>query len=149
MKRLVILSLERGMALAVSAKDVLGVQNAVVYLWNLHLHVFRNDLYANIMDELVELVKVAISTLDSLKATAAAVASTDPALAVVTSVDERMKLSLIESLASYLESKKMLPQAIECASKGATGSGTEYMRKRVCEQVLINLTFDFLGNKLA
>ena len=134
MKRLIILSLEKGMTLAVSAKDILGVQNAVVYLWNLHLHIFRSDLYANVMDELMELVKLSISTIDSLKAATNADPSTD-LLAAATAVDDRMRLAMIESLAGYLECKNQLHQAIEIAVKGATGPGTEYMRKRVCEMV--------------
>lgn len=139
MKRLVILSLERGMLLAVSVKDSLGVQNAVVYLWNLHLHVFRYEMFSQAMDELVELVKLSITQLDALKPiTTGASATANNASAVAdasTVVDDRLKLSMSEALAGYLEAKKLYPQAIECAIKAATGSGTEYMRKRVCEQV--------------
>jgi len=139
MKRLVILSLERGMLLAVSVKDPLGVQNAVVYLWNLHLHVFRYDMYSQAMDELIELVKLSITQLDALKpavsgATTAA-NNTNTVADASTVVDDRLKLSMSEALAGYLEAKKLFPQAIECAIKAATGSGTEYMRKRVCEQL--------------
>jgi len=136
-KRLVLLSLQRGMELAAALKDEYGVQNGVIYFWNLHLHLFRNGLFAQALPELVEFLSkamAALAALPSASASPATLASSTNPLAP-TALDDRLRLQLVEGLSGLHEAQGNFPQAIEASLKAAAGPGSAYLRKRVVEQV--------------
>jgi hypothetical protein len=128
-KRLIIACLERGMMLSMNVKSIVGIQNAMIYFWNMHLHIFRNRQYMQISDEAIEFLKLAISLFDQIKALSPTSSDTR------TNFDERLKVSYFEALCEYYEFTQQIPLAIEFATKGCYSTGSEYVRKKLCEQV--------------
>jgi hypothetical protein len=64
LKRLCVLCLSQGVKLALAAKDVVGVQNGIVYFWNIHITVFRNRMYTVMMPEVAAFLEMAIGALE-------------------------------------------------------------------------------------
>lgn len=164
-KRTIPQYLECALKQAVSIHDLYSVQNTVIYYWNLHVHVFRNNLYEHILAEVVSFLTTAITSIDTLlsSSSATSVGSSTTATTTTTATtvfDQKLRLSLIETLCSYYEYKNMLPEAIDLATKGCSSTGssnttagankgnkgtpasttsntieiTEYNRKKICEQ---------------
>lgn len=123
-KKLVISFLRNGMTLALAVKDQWGAQNAIIYFWNLHLHIFRKKQYSIAMNEVFEFVQSSCKVIDDF--IAAGIKSE------VGSIDSALRLSLIEALSSFYEVQGQGQLAIDTALKGCTG-GTVYIRKRLCE----------------
>ena len=164
-KRTIPQYLECALKQAVSIHDLYSVQNTVIYYWNLHVHVFRNNLYEHIMPEVVSFLTTAITSIDTLLSSSSATSVSSSTTATTTTAttvfDQKLRLSLIETLCSYYEYKNMLPEAIDLATKGCSSTGssntttsgankgnkgaptssttntieiTEYNRKKICEQ---------------
>lgn len=156
LKRMVVQFLDKGVAQAVLVKDVFALQNGIIFFWNLHVHIFRHNLFKHALDELLKFITAAIAASDALIAQAAAGGA--PAVASAGSdpraFDHRLRQSLLETQAAFFESKGMLTEAVEAANKGA-GAGAaagapgkaakgapaptaepevpEYLRKKACE----------------
>lgn len=161
LKRMVVQFLEKGLTQAVSVRDTYALQNGIIFFWNLHVHIFRHNLFKSALDELPKFIATAIAAADGLIAQQAAAAVTADAGGGGTSIavepfDHRLRLSLLETQAAFFESKGMLTEAIEAANKGATGGAgagapakstkgaatssttavpevPEYLRKKACE----------------
>ena len=158
-KRTIPQYLECALKQAVSIHDLYSVQNTVIYYWNLHVHVFRNNLYELILPEVVSFLTTAITSIDTLLSSSSSSSTTTTATTTV--FDQKLRLSLIETLCSYYEYKNMFPEAIDLATKGCSSTGssntttagankgnkgtptstttnsseiTEYNRKKICEQ---------------
>lgn len=158
LKRLVVQYLDRGLAQAVSVKDVYALQNGIIFFWNLHVHIFRNGLYKYAIEELPKFLVSAVAAVDGVLASLSSAAvgvhivvtGAEPA-----PFDHRLRLSLLETLASFYETKGQLTEAVETANKGAILPGaapagkpakgapvaevaapevSEYLRKKICEQ---------------
>lgn len=151
LKRMVVLFLEKGASQAVSVKDMYAVQNGIIFFWNLHVHIFRHNLFKYALDELPKFIISAIAASDAL----IALSATTPAGAsgAAESFDHRLRQSLLETQAAFFESKGMYAEAIEAANKGAGGGAAaapakgakgaapaatepevpEYLRKKACE----------------
>jgi hypothetical protein len=153
LKRLVVQFLQLGVVQAVSVKDAYAVQNGVIYFWNLHVHIFRHNLYTQMLPEIVGFLTSAIAAVDSFTVSAAAAAAPTAGYEGAP-LDHRLRLSLRETLSSCYEANGMLAEAIDAANKG-TGGGSapaggkpakgappqdappevpEYLRKKICEQ---------------
>jgi hypothetical protein len=50
-KKLVLLCLSRAIHLSTLLGDEIGIQNAAIHFWNLHVHAFRRGLYGHCMPE--------------------------------------------------------------------------------------------------
>ena len=57
-KRLVCLALQKAVQVCLSTEDQYGLQNAVIYFWNLHLSLFRSKLYGFVTDEVEAFLKM-------------------------------------------------------------------------------------------
>jgi hypothetical protein len=140
LKQLVVTAIDRGVRLAVAFKDSIGVQNGLIYFWNLHLHIFRSSvLCAAAMDEVFEFLKAAVAVIETARALVPATA--DPAMLF----DDRIRISYLETLAGFLESRGQLSQALEVATKGSSSTtAVEYTRRKICEMTsrlgLLNAT---------
>ena len=158
MKRMVVQYLEKGLAQAVLVKDIYALQNGIIFFWNLHVHLFRNGLYKYVIEDIPRFLVSAIAAVDTVLASLSATKATLPAAAAGAEpapFDHRLRLSLLETLASYYESKGQLAEAVETANKGAILAGaapagkpakgapvveaaapevSEYLRKKICEQ---------------
>ena len=137
LKRVVILALRKGIELSVTIKDEYGVQNGVIYFWNLHLHVFRNELFAHAMPEVLDFLTFAVKGIDALPSSntsPAGLASTTNPLAP-SAIDGRLKLSLLEGLSSLHAAQGAYPQAIEISTKASMCAESAYIRKRAAELV--------------
>ena len=117
-KALIITCLQKGMELAMLIKDFHTVQNAIVYFWNLHLHIFRKNLYEFGTYEFSEFVDKAVEIMDIM--------SSDPSATSATIgegankklvVDERLRLSLSEARAGLAVSSGDFPKGIDIATK--------------------------------
>ena len=142
LKRMVVQFLDRGLQMALAARDYYAVQNGIIYFWNLHMHVFRNNLYGYAIEELFEFVKTSVAAIDALLAT-------PPANPAVTVFDPRMRTAMLETLVGFHEERSELAEALEAAMKGAAAPPTapagaaavntshtavvEYNRKKLCE----------------
>jgi hypothetical protein len=150
LKRMVVTFLQQGVAQAVTVKDLYALQNGIIYFWNLHVHIFRHELYSRAIPELVGFLTSAVTAIDALVGAGATGGVQAPGAELF---DHRLRLSLLETLAAYYESKNMLTEAIEAATKGTgapaaaggkpakgapvadtTQEVPEYLRKKVCEQ---------------
>ena len=117
-KALIITCLQKGMELAMLIKDFYTVQNAIVYFWNLHLHIFRNNLYEFGTEEFSTFVDKAVEIMD--------VISSDPSSTSATIgeganmkliVDERLRISLSEARAGLAVAGGDFSKGIDLATK--------------------------------
>ena len=123
-KKLAIAFLQKGMTLALAVKDQWGAQNAIIYFWNLHLHVFRKKQYSIAMNEVFEFVQSSCKVIDDFIASGIK--------SEVGSIDSALRLSLVEALSSFYDVQGQGQLAIDVATKGCA-SGPVYIRKRLCE----------------
>jgi hypothetical protein len=133
MKRMVVQFLERGIVQAAGVKDLYAVQNGIIYFWNLHVHLFRHNLYAQAIEEVQKFILTIVAALDAMlaetsAAAAAAAAAMDAqqraqALPAPAPFDHRLRISLLETLASFYESQGKLPEAIDAANRATSASG--------------------------
>ena len=129
-KRLIILSLTKGIELSSSVTDQWGVQNGIIYFWNLHLPVFRNNLFKLASDDLFSFLVKALELMAAL----ASSAPTADSIGKPSQIDGRLKASLIAGLAKLHEAREELPQGIDIASKGALDTSMSvYDRRQLCE----------------
>ena len=110
-----------GTKIALSAKDEYGFQNAAIYFWNLHIHIFRKSLYQELLPEALEVLKLICSCMESFKASNGAYL-----------VDEKLRVFYIEALATLHQQKGDLSQAVDVVNK-ASANGTPYIRRKLCE----------------
>ena len=138
-KRLVLVCLQRGVALSTHLSDEVGLQNALVHFWNMHMHIFRRGLFGNCMSEVFDFLKTACDELTTQVAAHAAYQSallgakgvppvkgkgapapTSPAPAGMLAsspVDERLYLTLHEALVGCLDARESLAEALAVAAK--------------------------------
>ena len=62
-KTLVAQSLLVGTKLALSVNDEYGYQNGATYFWNLHIHIFRKNLYMSLLPQVVEMLLLISSSI--------------------------------------------------------------------------------------
>ena len=123
-KKLVITFLQKGMTLALAVKDQWGAQNAIIYFWNLHLHIFRKKQYSIAMNEVFDFVQASCKVIDDFVASGVK--------SEVGAIDFALRLSLVEALSSFFDVQGQGQLAIDTALKGCSG-GSVYIRKRLCE----------------
>lgn len=122
LKELTIQCILKGITLSLALKDEYGVQNGIIYFWNLHAHIFRNNYYPFVMPQLFEAMKKIFEVMESF-------VSSNGSKVIL---DEKLKSCLIDGLANLYAAEKLFPQAIDVAMKGCVG-GSIYSRRRLCE----------------
>ena len=126
-KRLIVLCLSKGIELSSKTSDEFGVQNGIIYFWNLHFATFRHELYKQITDEVYNFLKASIAMIESLPQTPSSIGRP-------TQIDSRLKISIINSLALLHEARGELLQGAELANRGAADArGSVYNRRKLCE----------------
>ena len=132
-KGLVNTALNRGIQLATLIKDDFGVQNGVIYFWNLHIHIFRNkELYSLMGKDTADFLFFIVKLMETYCISAARKDKKDegdkaPTNFSALQLDEKLRCSILESVALLHESQQNYPSALEVAMKGcasAAGSGT-------------------------
>eukprot|EP01038_Epipyxis_sp_PR26KG_P014672 gene14672-19710_t len=150
LKQLVLLSLKQGTTLAVAMKDIYAIQNGIIYFWNLHLFIFRNNYLAEIMDECVEFLKLAVQIFDQYPPVAFNIDKIE-----IDVMDDKLRYSIIDAMVDVYTQKDMLPVAIELCNKSITSLTSayvhEYYRKKTCEKwirILINQQLSAAANTI-
>lgn len=64
-KDLILLALSRALQLSVLMGDEIGIQNAIVHFWNLHIHIFRKNLCVHAVPKVYEFLRQACDALQS------------------------------------------------------------------------------------
>lgn len=130
LKSLVVRSLFVGASLGKSVADPYAMQNAIIYFWNMHIHIFRKQLYQDVSHEVLNFLKFAVQMLDAIQ-------PPKPIKGLPTEVvvDDRLLVAVSEGLIDIYEAKNDLTLAIEVATKAANGKGSEYMRRKLCERL--------------
>lgn len=142
-KRLILLSISKALHLAVIINDEIGIQNAIIHFWNLHLHIFRRKLTSIAMLEVLDFLKISNQIIQSLQIqsstlrsgttittnekskpmpkgsklsprVAVSVASQDYIITPL-AIDEKLTLSMVEALVEYLERKGDYQDALTTA----------------------------------
>jgi hypothetical protein len=122
LKKYIVLCISKGLQLSHLINDQYGVQNAIIYFWNLHIHIFRKKLYSQSTDEIFEFVRICCDAIESF---VVANNTSDK-------LDERLRISLFEALSVFYEINDESTKAVEIAMKGCVG-GSSFERKRICE----------------
>jgi hypothetical protein len=154
MKKLVVNSLFYGLKLSQIMKDQYGVQNAIIYFWNLHIHVSRKNLYNQAIPELLTFLQAAMEAIEATagpkpgggkdaKDTGAATSKSSTTVAIpgykpITQLDERLRISIISMYSALLAAKGEFGSGCDAAMKACVGSGLSigeiYSRRRLVEQ---------------
>ena len=121
-KKLIVASITSGINLALSVKDEYGYQNGAIFAWNLHIHVFRKEMYTIILPELSALVKLVYSSMETFKSVANGSYL----------IDEKLRACYIESNALISFQSGDVGAAVEIVNK-SSASGTPYIRRKLCE----------------
>lgn len=133
MKSLALSALSSALALASARKDAYSVHNVLIYLWNLHLHVFRHNLYGMVMDELLSLLQKACTAVETM------LSFPDSAICW----DLQLCVNIFEGLSCLLEARGQSVEALDCAVKcinvlnfpiKATSSSAAFHKKNICER---------------
>jgi len=132
LKRMVVQFLEQGVSQAVSVGDAIAAQNGVTFFFNLHVQIFRHNLYAHVIPEVFTFLVNAVAAFETLVLSSKATSRLQ--------IDERLRLTVVEVLAGLYESRDMMSEAIEVinravpiSSNKALTADSEYSRKKVCE----------------
>jgi hypothetical protein len=128
-KSLVCLSLQRAVELCQATEDQYGLQNAVIYFWNLHLPLFRQKLYASATDEVEAFLKLSLDTMQKLEEKAE-----KPSVVSPGKLDGRLKANLVEAVVLVAEARQAIPAGLEVANKFAADiSISVYSRRKLSE----------------
>ena len=119
-KTLVAQSLLVGTKLALSVNDEYGYQNGATYFWNLHIHIFRKNLYMSLLPQVVEMLLLISSSMETFRAENGGYL-----------IDEKLRACYIEATALYYQQIDM-PKANDLIIK-ASSNGTPYIRRKLCE----------------
>lgn len=135
-KSLVIKSTAEALKIALRVKDDYSIQNGIVFFWNLHLHVFRRDLFGAAMPEMLDFLKLAHSTLLAAKKP-----DSKPLakfyVPAPPEIDFRLRVAICEGYSALVAALSAdVPAAIDIAVKGCAqeaGGQSAYIRRRLCE----------------
>jgi hypothetical protein len=152
-KKLVVSCLLHGLKLSLIMKDQYGIQNAIIYFWNLHIHITRKNLYDQAIPELLNFIQAAIDAVEVVTApkVPVAVAAKDskepgsssgtmaiPGYKPISQLDERLRISIFSMYCALLAAKSDYAAASEAAVKACAGKnlsvGEIYARKKLFEQ---------------
>ena len=120
-KTLIAQSLLLGAKIALSVKDEYGYQNGAIYFWNLHIHIFRKNVYMSLLPEAVEMLLLISSSMETFRAENGGYL-----------IDEKLRASYIEATVLYYQQQGDMASAIDMITK-ASGNGTPYIRRKLCE----------------
>lgn len=109
-KKMAIQALEYALSLALSRKDAFSTHNVLIFFWNLHLHVFRRNLYPLILEDVFRFLRTAVQSFD--------VQSLFSFPNIKECCDLRLLCNYIEALSGVYESKKMMAEAVDTVTKG-------------------------------
>lgn len=134
-KQLIVKCIRRGLELAALIKDQYGMQNAIITFWNTHLHLFRSGLHSRSIPEVSEFVKVAIESLDALKAAPPTAGNQ------VMFIDDRLRVGMVEASCNFMLCREETSPAGELALRNCAMADLQgddiihgiYVRKRLCE----------------
>lgn len=128
-KRLVCLALQKAVQVCLSTEDQYGLQNAVIYFWNLHLSLFRSKLYGFVTDEVEAFLKMSLDTMTKIEEKAKA-----PSVASPGALDGKLKANIMEAVGLVSEAKGNVPAALEVVNKGAADASISvYARRKLSE----------------
>lgn len=132
-KTLAIQALDRALSLALARKDAYNVHNVLIYFWNLHVHVFRRQLYPLLLEECFAFLKTAVNTAESLLSFPGA----------KDCCDVRLWCNYYESLSMAYENRTLMNEALDIATKGTNvtfptlanaSTGATYFKKTLAER---------------
>jgi hypothetical protein len=128
-KRLVCLALQKAVEVCLSTEDQYGLQNAVIYFWNLHLPLFRNRLYGFVTDEVEAFLKASLETMQRIEEKAKTPSVSSPG-----ALDGKLKANIVEAVGLVSEAKGNVPAALEVVNKGAADTAISvYARRKLSE----------------
>ena len=149
LKRLILLSISKALHLAALINDEIGIQNAVIHFWNLHLHIFRNKSSSIAIPEVLEFLKASSQIIQSLNIQSSTVRSggainvaekvksapkggrSSPrnivnsvplmnGVMTVSTIDEKLAFSIVEALVEFQERRGDYQDAITTAMNAIT-----------------------------
>lgn len=129
-KTIVLLALTKALLLGAALEDAIAVQNVLIYFWNMHLHIFRGNLYALAMQEVHDFLHAAAEALDKLSKSATRTAAP---------VDEKLRLMILEAHAMSLVASDSLQNAIEVTAKACAISRCPAYHRKRCAELLCRL----------
>ena len=101
MKKLILLSLKKGLEMSLLINDEICTQNGLIYFWNLHLHISRNNLYGKVTSDFTEFLKKSLEALEYFASNG------------VDDIDDRIKSNLYEC---YVRILLMTPSSTSASS---------------------------------